>query len=349
MKTGEVARQGARAEALVAGKRMLPALLAALQRYGEVYGPVGKNGSAVFAPVSSAADLALDYATTVLPPKKLLVRPIETLFSVRRQKGFQIREVAPVTDQVIFGLHSCDLAALKLLDKVYLGDFPDPLYRRRREQTLTVAMSCASPPYDNCFCASMGTGPSPSDGYDLLLTDLGDSLLLELGSARGMAAIADLDFRVAPPEAVGQKKKLVDGAIARMPRAIDTDGLPQLMNANFGHPYWTKLKDECLACGNCVLSCPSCYCYNVLDRVGLDTSTVQRTRTWDGCLLLEFAEVHGGNFRKERDARVKQWMYHKLSYWVDQHGSFGCVGCGRCISACPAGIDVTKTVAEIRG
>jgi len=210
-------------------------------------------------------------------------------------------------------------------------------------------MTCTSPPYDKCFCGSMATGPSPRGGFDLLLTVLGGDLLLEIGSEKGAAAVDGLGWPGAPADQLARKEKVVQDALAHMPRAIDTAGLPQLLNANFDHPLWSKLKDSCLACGNCALSCPSCYCYNIIDRVALDTVSVKRTRTWDVCLLLEFAEVHGGNFRKERDARLKQFMYHKLSYWTEQYGAFGCVGCGRCINACPAGIDITQVVREIRG
>lgn len=349
MTTGKLAQQGAKATARVAGRDALPSLLETLREYGPMYGPTRKNKGVVFSSVSSVDDLVLDYGTTVLPPKKFLLRPMETLFSVRLQKGFEARQEASCEKQVLFGVHSCDLSAIKLLDKVYRGNYVDPIYGARRDATLVVAMTCTAPPYDKCFCGSMGTGPSPSDGYDLLLTDLGEGLLLEVGSSKGADAIAGLRWAIAADEAWTKKQKLVEGCLAKMPKALNTADLPRLMNANFGHPYWAKLKEKCLACGNCALSCPSCYCYNVVDQVSLDTSLVQRTRTWDVCLLLEFAEVHGGNFRKDRDARIKQFMYHKLSYWVDQYGSFGCVGCGRCIAACPAKIDITEAASEMRG
>lgn len=349
MMTGEPAHKETQAKALVSQKAALPDLLALLQRHGPVYGPTRKNNGAVFSPISSAADLVLDYGTTVLSPKKYLLQPMETLFSVRKMKGFEVQERVPSDSQVVFGVHSCDLAAIGLLDKVYRQSYVDPYYSARRDATLLVAMTCTSPPYDKCFCASMGTGPSPRSGYDLLLTDLGDGLLLEVGSSRGAAAIEGLGWEDATDGALAKKDSLVRAAASKMPKAMDTSDLPRAMNANFDHPYWAKLKEQCLGCGNCALSCPSCYCYNVVDRVALDTVSVNRTRTWDACLLLEFAEVHGGNFRKERDARLKQFMYHKLAYWVDQYGTFGCVGCGRCINACPAGIDITAAVAEIRG
>lgn len=344
------ALQDRQAVAMAAGQGSLPELLAVLQRYGELHGPIRKGKGAVFAPISSVADLALDYGTTVLSPKKYLLQPMETLFSVRRRGGFQAEQEISAKPQILFGVHSCDLAAIQLLDRVYgQGSYVDSYYRMRREATLIVAMTCTAPPYDKCFCGSMETGPSPRGGFDLLLTVLGSDLLLEIGSDRGAAAVEGLGWPRAAADHLARKENAVKEALARMPRAMDRAGLPQLMNANFDHPLWSKLKDSCLACGNCALSCPSCYCYNVIDQVSLDTVSVKRTRTWDVCLLMEFAEVHGGNFRKDRDARLKQFMYHKLSYWIDQYGAFGCVGCGRCINACPAGIDITEVAREIRG
>ena len=349
MMMGEAAQQRTLALATVSEEGSLGSLLALLQEYGPVYGPMKKGEGFVFSPISTVDDLALDYDTTVLSPKKYLLRPMETLFRVRKQDGFTVEQNSSASRQVLFGVHSCDLSAIKLLDKVYQQSYVDPVYSARREETLIVGMTCTSPPYDKCFCASMKTGPAPLDGYDLLLTNLGDTVLLEVGSDKGSAAVAELDWHGLVADALARKGQLVKDAAAKMPRKLNTADLPVLMNANFDHPYWMKLKDKCLACGNCALSCPSCYCYNVIDQVGLDVTKVQRTRTWDACLLPEFAEVHGGNFRKERDARIKQFMYHKLSYWVDQYGALGCVGCGRCINACPAGIDITQAAGEIRG
>lgn len=350
MTTGEATQQGMQAKAVIVGRDALPGLLELLQRdYGTVYGPVRRNRGAVFSAISSFQDLALDYGSTVLSPKKFLLPPMEALFSVRLQKGFEAEQVIPAEKQAIFGVHSCDLSAIALLDKVYQGSYVDPYYAARREATLVVALTCGAPPHGNCFCASMGTGPSPMEGYDLLLTDLGREYLLEAGSPRGAAVVGSLGWADAAEDVLARKKELVESCISRMPKAVDTANIRQMLNDSFGHPHWAKLKEKCLGCGNCALSCPSCYCYNVIDRVSLDATHLGRARTWDACLLLEFAEVHGGNFRKERDARIKQFVYHKLSYWVDQHGTFGCVGCGRCIAACPAKIDITQTVGEIRG
>jgi len=349
MAVGAAAQQDIRTMAKEHGKDWVSSLLPLLQNHGPVYGPTRKNSGYVFSLIAAPADLALEYGTTVLPPKKLLLKPMETLFSARLDKGFEIQEPAPQEPQVLFGVHSCDLSAIMLLDKVYRQSYVDPIYAARRDSTLIVAMSCVNPPYDRCFCGSMGTGPSPSAGYDLLFTDLGDTVLLEIGSARGAAVVKELDWADASDETRARKDSLLADCRDRMPRRMNTTGLPRLLNENMDHPLWMKLRDRCLSCANCAMSCPSCYCYNVVDQIGLDVSTVQRTRSWDACLLLEFAEVHGGNFRKERDARVKQFMYHKLSYWVDQYGTFGCVGCGRCINACPAGIDITETAREIRG
>lgn len=349
MMVNEVATQRTRATATVRGRDWLPDLLKTLQTRGPVYGPTRKSGAYVFAPVSSHEELALDYTMTVLPPKKLLLAPMETLFSVRVQKGFEARLAASVSGQVLFGVHSCDLSALGLLDKVYRQSYVDPVYAARRDTMLVVGLACTAPAHGNCFCASMGTGPVATSGFDLMVTRLDDEVLLEAGSANGEAVLRELRWDRATDAALARKEALEEKCAADMPKSISTAGLRNILDESWDHVYWSRLEQKCLACANCSMSCPSCYCYNVLDKVGLDTSSVQRNRTWDACLLLEFAEVHGGNFRSERSARIKQYVYHKLNYWVDQYGAFGCVGCGRCIGACPAGIDITETVAEIRG
>jgi ferredoxin len=94
--------------------------------------------------------------------------------------------------------------------------------------------------------------------------------------------------------------------------------------------------------------CPTCFCYDTWDRAELDLSVIERIRRWDSCQDERFAEVHGGNFRSTREARLRQFVCHKLSYWVEQYGCFGCVGCGRCVTWCPTGIDLTEIAAEIR-
>ena len=132
-------------------------------------------------------------------------------------------------------------------------------------------------------------------------------------------------------------------------RRLETSDLPGLLYANFDHPRWEETAERCLSCGNCTLVCPTCFCHDELDEPALDGSGSLRVRQWDSCFDRQHAQVHGLNFRPQIAHRYRQWLVHKLASWIDQFGESGCVGCGRCITWCPVGIDLTEEVAVIRG
>lgn len=328
-------------------KTKLHALVQELQQRYDVFGPVAKGKEFVFAPISRVEDLALNYRTTLLPPKKLLHMPFEVLFAFHEH---QIVETpSPERSQIIFGIHPCDVHAILILDKAYTAEYPDPYYIAKRRNTLLVALNC-SEPGENCFCLSLGTGPSLREGYDLLLTDLGQGYLLEVGSAQGQNLVTELELDPAPRVATVEKQKVIDNARRKFQKRLNTQGLHELLEENFRHPLWEELMHQCLACGSCTMVCPTCFCYNVVDKIDLNLKSGKRQREWDSCMLLEYAQVAlGHNFRKDRDARVKQRIYHKLVYYEPQFGTLGCVGCGRCISTCVKKIDITDIVSRLRG
>ena len=309
-----------------------------------------------FRPIGSMNELALNYITTMLSPKEFLYPPREVLFTFRKGEGFT--EVEPELNRrrIIFGVHPCDLNAILILDRVFLGSYEactelsrsDGYYRARRENTLLVALTC-SRVGENCFCASMGFGPSLEEGYDLLLTDLNDRYLVEIGSVLGQEMLKKASLEEASPQDRETKERKLKALEEEMPKTVDTQDLPQILRSNLGHPIWAKFEDICLACANCTMVCPTCYCYDMVDRTELDLEEGVRERSWDSCFNPEFAQVHGGNFRAGRDSRLRQFVCHKMSYWTEQYGCFGCVGCGRCISWCPVGIDITEMIREIRG
>jgi ferredoxin len=321
-----------------------------LERY-DVYGPVAKGRKVVFGKIDDPTDLRLHYTTTILPAKKFFYEPFETLFHFHRELGITEQQVLHERAKVLFGLHPCDLAALEILDRVMAGggDFDDPDYRRKREQSLVVVFNCSSPG-EHCFCTSFGTGPEATHGYDVAITDLGERFLLEAGNVSGEELLEVFAFRPAGPGDHWEKANRMKQARASVRGRIPTERLPRLLNQNFDHPVWNELKDECLSCGACTVVCPTCYCFNVWDRLNLDLTTGERKMVWDSCQLVDFGEVAmGHNFRKDRAARVKQRVYHKLAYMIEQYGQFGCVGCGRCADACIKGIDLVDILARIGG
>jgi len=329
-------------------KQCLQELFDAVAARYRVLGPVAQNGAVAWKPVAKVEEMVLEYPDTVLPPKQWLHRPMETLFSVKKSLELQEAEVLQ-EPQALFALHACDLTGILRLDVVFSKHYKDPYYNQRREETLLVVMNCVRPPGPNCFCSSMEGGPFAQEGFDIVLTDIGESYLVETGSARGQEVIGPLGLEEASEEAFQVKQARYQQSVAKMPKSLNNDGLPDILNQELNHPHWGFMKEQCLGCGNCTMVCPTCYCYSVMDRLDLTLSNATRVRTWDSCQLMEFSAVHGGNFRKDRAARFKQWVYHKLDYWIDQYGTLGCVGCGRCISWCPVKIDLTEAIREVRG
>lgn len=336
------------ARAALLNKKDLASLVSRLAGKCQVFGPTRKDGEIALSPVRNLEDLELDYVTTLLPPKKYFYAPFDTIFSFHREGGV-IHEENLEERRVLFGLHPCDVNALLLLDRVFTGQYEDDRYKRKRENTLIVGLNC-NKPGENCFCSSFGTGPDLRRGYDLLLTNLGDRYLLEAGSGAGEELLHELRLKKAEPQAFLAKENVVRLAKGAIKKKINTDNLPKILNQNFGHGKWAELKEECLACGACTIVCPTCYCFNVFDKLDLTLKHGERQIVWDSCVLLEFGEVAmGGNFRRTRAARIKQRIYHKLSYFETQYGTLGCVGCGRCVTACIKKIDPTAIVNAIRG
>lgn len=350
-----VLRQLKEAGSAVRGKVVLSAgqlgsFVGSLLTRCEVYGPVSKGQQVVFGRVHDPADLRLTYVTTILPPKKFFYAPFETLFHFHRELGITEQQVLNGKKRVLFGLHPCDVAALGLLDKVFDGwEYDDPEYREKRAQTLIVALNC-SDHGQYCFCTSFGTGPEATRGYDVVLTDLNGRFLAEAGTDAGRELLAGLEAPAAEPADMWEKAARMEATRTAITRRLPTERLPRALNEQFEHPVWDQVKEQCLSCGSCTVVCPTCYCFNVWDQLNLDLTTGQRKMVWDSCQLVDFGRVAmDHNFRGDRAARVKQRIYHKLSYFTQQYGEFGCVGCGRCMEACVKHIDLVDLVSQIGG
>jgi ferredoxin len=195
----------------------------------------------------------------------------------------------------------------------------------------------------------MGTGPKCSTGFDLALTELEEIFVLEVGSELGAEMLAGCEWRPAGAFELGQQGRLLAQAETQMGRSLDTRDLPDLLLNNLDHPRWSEIGEICLSCTNCTMVCPTCFCSDVQDVSDLDGRNTARVRVWDSCFNPDFSYVHGGNVRPSIRARYRQWLTHKLASWQEQFGTPGCVGCGRCITWCPVGIDLTHEVAAIRG
>ena len=245
-----------------------------------------------------------------------------------------------------FGIRGCDLGCLRILDKVFLGEFRDPHYAGLREGIFTVALNCTKPSR-TCFCASMGTGPFVREGADLIVTELKEGFLLRGKTRKGEELLEKLGGREPKPEEYEEERKIEKRALSAMTRRVDTQDLPSRLLGRLESEVWEEVAKRCLACGSCTMVCPTCFCYEVVDDITLDGSGSVRLRRWDVCFREEFSAIHGVPLRKSIASRYRQWLLHKFSYWVGQFGEFGCVGCGRCITWCLVGIDVTEEVERL--
>jgi ferredoxin len=198
----------------------------------------------------------------------------------------------------------------------------------------------------------MGTGPAVESGYDLALTEvLADDrhyFTVAVGSDAGAEILDAIPHRDAQSAEEEAAKAVVQRAARNMGRSLDTTDIRDLLAENLEHPRWDDVAERCLTCTNCTLVCPTCFCSTVEDVTDLTGERAERWRRWDSCFSLDFSYIHGGSVRVSNRSRYRQWLTHKLGTWIDQFGSSGCVGCGRCITWCPVGIDITEEVAAIR-
>ena len=355
----------------------LQALLDALRRRGyRVVGPTLRDQAIVYDDIASVADLPkgwsdeqdgghyrlarrdddalFGYAVGPHSWKKFLHPPMLRLWRAERDGAATV--VVPEQDAderfAFIGVRSCELHAIAIQDKVFLGGpHVDPHYQARRRGAFVVAVNC-SHAGGTCFCVSMNTGPKADAGFDLALTEIsGDGahmFLIAVGTEEGSAVLADLPQRPATHEEVAAAEAVVARSAASMGREMRSDDVHELLLRNLEHPRWNDVAERCLTCGNCTMVCPTCFCTSVEDSSDLAGIETSHSRRWDSCFTMDFSYIHGGSVRASTRSRYRQWMTHKLATWFDQFGTSGCVGCGRCITWCPVGIDITEEVRAIR-
>ncbi len=342
-----------------------------------VVGPTVRDGAIVYDELEGAKDLPQGWTDEQEAGRyRLKRRPDDALFGYalgpqswkkylhpaevklfeadRRDGAFRILDApdARTRPYAFLGVRACEIAAISVLDRVFLRDkFRDPVYASRREPAFLVAVQCAQAA-PTCFCASMGTGPEVRGGADLALTEIVNGaehwFLAEAASVRGQDLLDELDDQPASDEDVRQAQASVAPA-ARQVRRMDTNGLCDLLYESHEDPRWDQIAERCLTCANCTMVCPTCFCTSVEDTSNVTGDRAGRWRRWDSCFTMDFSYIHGGSVRTSAKARYRQWLTHKLASWIGQFGSSGCVGCGRCIAWCPVGIDLTEEVQAIRG
>jgi sulfhydrogenase subunit beta (sulfur reductase) len=287
--------------------------------------------------------------------KKFLQLPLQRLWQATQNgKGVRIlpEENKATPKYALFGVRACELHAIAVQDKVFLdGVLVDPGYKARRENLFVVAVNCGQAG-GTCFCASMNTGPKVTSGFDLALTELLEDerhyFVVEVGTVLGAEVLSDVPHQPAEDKDNQEAERIVGEAARHMGRRLDTHGIKELLYRNYEHPQWDNVADRCLSCANCTIVCPTCFCTTVDDVTDLSGQHAERWRRWDSCFTVDFSYIHGGSVRATPRSRYRQWMTHKLATWIDQFGVSGCVGCGRCITWCPVGIDITVEAGAIR-
>ena len=355
------------------------ALLDALAGRGHtIVGPTVRDQAIVYDTIVSAADLPVGWTDVQEAGRyRLQRREDDALFGYavgpQSWKHYQlpaevklwrarVEEDGALTDfseppresprYAFLGARSCELHAMGILDRVLLGgSHPDPADRGRVEELFVIAVQCGQAG-GTCFCVSMKTGPVAERGFDLALTEVIEEarhyFVVEVGTERGAEVLGDV-----PHSSAGDAEQAAAGAVhartaSQMGRELDVTEIKELLYRNYDHPRWEEVAERCLSCGNCTMVCPTCFCTTVEDVTDLAGEHVERHQRWDSCFTVDYSGIHGGAVRGSAKSRYRQWMTHKLATWHDQFGTSGCVGCGRCITWCPVGIDLTEEAAAIR-
>jgi len=353
-----------------AAKGSAPKLIMSLQRQGyTVVGPSLSEGVVRLRELRGGGDLASGVMDIQGPgsyvlgeesafvfaslngpdsPKKYL-HPAEVELSKLADKGSGVELVTAFHSDkryAFFGIRPCDLRGVRVMDRTMLmPGFEDPVYSTMRDGSIFIVVNCTRAG-ENCFCASMGTGPAAESGYDVAITELPEKLLFDIPE-RNMSLFQGIELRAATEEELREGEEMVRNAMVQMGRRISEKDPKRQMLAALDSPVWEKAAERCLACGNCTMVCPTCFCNTINDRTDLKDGSVSRVRIWDSCLSKDFVYSAGGNPRQQRTARYRQFVMHKFAYWPDEFGTYGCVGCGRCITWCPVGIDITDTVNDV--
>ena len=299
----------------------------------KVIGVQAKSDKFDFAPLASAEDLRLDYDVTILPPKKFFLPPVETLLTFDGECNYK----SQIDNQkfILIGVHPYDMVAINQMDMLFSEDNYDNHYMTRRNNVTIIACDIVSPS-ENCFASSLGNGTVP-EGYDVLLTNIGDGYVAEAATEKGQALLSKTadasDADIKRRQGIWEKNEKLK---TRHQLKVKPADIPKLLEKAYDHPVWEEKAKTCFSCGSCNQVCPTCYCFNVQDEVNWDLASGKRQRTWDGCLLNNFTKVAGDHeFRNKKSDRLRHRLYRKGKYVPARiGGQIACVGCGRCISAC---------------
>lgn len=286
--------------------------------------------------------------------KKFLYPPIQKLYTATIENNkLEFKKEEFVNKKYAFiGVRACEINAIKIQDRVFIGgEYKNDRYNALRKNSIIIAINCSKAEL-NCFCTSMESGPEVKSDYDLALTEIFENnehyFLVEAGSQIGEEILNQLNTKEATQEHFNLKTSVIEKTKSQIQKKLETKNLKDILLKNLESSVWEEIAKRCLSCGNCTMVCPTCFCMTVEDYTDLQKTKAERIQKWDSCFTLEYSYIHGGSVRVSIASRYRQWLTHKLASWHEQFGTSGCVGCGRCITWCPVGIDITEEATKIR-
>lgn len=327
-----------------------------LIRQYKVIGPVRKGGGTstysftAFDYIDNVEDLEIDYTSSMLSLKSIYFPDNEPLYEYEvKNDKVEIKDLLESwpEERVILGVHPCDITAMLHLDKVFLEEaFEDPYYKDKRDKSIIIGITC-SEVKASCFCNIVGSGPDIDTGYDLLMTDIGDSYFFKVGSEAGERLVHKDYFKSATQEDRKRRSAEIEKVVKQLPAKLDMDKILNVMPEKYNDNLWKEFSDRCLACGACNMVCPTCHCFVISDRTNSDLTKGTRFLSWDSCHFERFARIAGNDIRGEKGSRYKHRMYDKFYYDVKRYGTVFCVGCGRCLEFCPSHIDIHSILKKV--
>lgn len=331
---------------LVLSKDDLQKFIDELLKKDTIYAPVEDNGTVIFNQIKKSNEPNFNYQNSKFPPKALIFNQTETLFKFKPGPKGDIEPIKIDEKKIIFGLRPCDAKSLAILDHAFTGDYKDPYFLKRRDNSILIGLACIKPGV-NCFCTSLDDSPASSKYVDILFTDIGDKYYVEVITNKGKQIIKNVSkfFKPAKEKDTKNKKEIEKRSINSIKRSQKTEKIVEKLDKIFENKFWKEVADRCIGCGTCTYLCPTCHCFDIQDESTLTKGA--RIRVWDTCMNPEYT-VHasGYNPRPARTNRVRNRVYHKYNYYPKNFDIIACVGCGRCIDLCPVNIDIIDVVTR---